>query len=85
MRTPMIFVEQPKTPKRVEVNKVEPLTDKSPMPYGKHRGVEMANVPADYLLWMRGNIPQDDDLNKAIRAYIEDNIELLEEEVKHAR
>lgn len=65
------------------VNKVEPLTDKSPMPYGKHRGVAMANVPADYLLWMRSNIPQDDDLNKAIRAYIEDNIELLEEEVKH--
>ena len=45
----------------------------------------MANVPADYLLWMRSNIPQDDDLNKAIRAYIEDNIELLKEEVKHAR
>jgi len=69
------------------VNKVEPLTDKSLMPYGKHKGVAMANVPAEYLLWMRGNIPQDDDLNKSIRAYIEDNIDLLEEEeeVKHAR
>jgi uncharacterized protein (DUF3820 family) len=28
------------------------LTDSSPMPFGKHRGKRMEDVPASYLLWL---------------------------------
>lgn len=28
------------------------LTDRSPMPFGKHKGEEMQDVPADYLYWL---------------------------------
>lgn len=28
------------------------LTDESLMPFGKHKGEKMANVPASYLLWL---------------------------------
>lgn len=31
---------------------MEKLTDNSPMPWGKHKGTAMANVPAHYLLWL---------------------------------
>ena len=31
------------------------LTDDSPMPWGKHKGVKMANVPAKYLLWLHND------------------------------
>lgn len=29
-----------------------PLTDESPMPFGKHKGVAMGKVPGDYLQWL---------------------------------
>lgn len=32
-----------------------PLTDKSPMPFGPHKGIPMQEVPARYLLWMWDN------------------------------
>ena len=32
----------------------EPLTDKDPMPFGKHEGVPMEKVPAGYLDWLSG-------------------------------
>lgn len=28
------------------------MTDKDPMPFGKHKDKAMANVPAPYLLWI---------------------------------
>lgn len=28
------------------------MTDESIMPFGKHKGVKLANVPADYLLFL---------------------------------
>lgn len=28
------------------------LTDKSPMPFGKHRGEPMEKVPVEYLHWL---------------------------------
>ena len=28
------------------------LTDKSLMPFGKHKGTELANVPGKYLFWL---------------------------------
>jgi uncharacterized protein (DUF3820 family) len=57
---------------------MEELTDESPMPYGKHKGVAMANVPADYLLYMYNQ----DMLTEEVSAYVEDNMDVLEQEVR---
>ena len=57
----------------------ETLTDKSPMPYGKHKGVEMANVPAEYLIWLYEN----DKCSDSVKEYIEDNIDILRSEVNN--
>lgn len=52
------------------------LTDESLMPWGKHKGKEMANVPADYLVWLYEN----NKCSGAVKTYIEDNLELLRSE-----
>lgn len=31
---------------------IEPMTDNSIMPFGKHRGKRLADVPAVYLMWL---------------------------------
>ena len=54
------------------------LTDKSLMLFGKHKDTELANVPADYLLWIYDNY----DLNQNLKDYIEDNLERLKLEVR---
>lgn len=56
------------------------LTDKSLMPFGKHKGEKLANVPASYLLWAFDNLPLNDNLKK----YIRENKEVLEQEKKRA-
>ena len=53
------------------------LKDDSPMPFGKHKGTLMANVPADYLIWLYEN--QKCDL--ITKLYIQDNLEVLKIEV----
>lgn len=57
---------------------MDALTDKSPMPFGKHAGTEIANVPADYLIWMYEN----NKCNNQVKEYIQDNIDILKMEVK---
>ncbi len=55
---------------------VKPLTDTSPMPFGKFKGDKMENVPAKYLLWLYNN-------NKCfglVKDYIIDNLQVLEQE-----
>lgn len=54
------------------------LTDKSPMPFGIHKGTSMANVPAEYLLWLYDN----GKCSQEVRDYIEDNLDVLRQEVK---
>lgn len=55
--------------------------DDTPMPFGKHRGLRMQDVPAEYLLWLldenspRGNEGRD---RKALLDYIEENRDVLE-------
>lgn len=57
---------------------MEELNDKSPMPYGKHKGTAMANVPAKYLLFIYNNAMS----TPAVRKYIEENMDVLKMEVK---
>ena len=54
------------------------MTDQDLMPFGKHKGEKMANVPADYLLFLhRGG-----RIFGGIKQYINDNLELLEKEAE---
>ena len=51
------------------------MTDSTPMPFGKYRGVLMANVPSDYLIWIYENM---EGLFPDLRSYIENNMDALE-------
>lgn len=55
------------------------MTDSFPMPFGKHKGEKLANVPAGYLLWLLGSGCSHSGLKK----YIEENKEDLEDEDKN--
>lgn len=53
------------------------LTDKCPMPLGKHKGIPMEDVPASYLIWYRENAKSPD---KRLMEYIIDNWDVLKRE-----
>ena len=57
----------------------EPLDDLSPMPWGKHRGVPMQDVPAQYLwwLWTEGMMSNKQE---PVADYIRRNLEALKQE-----
>ena len=57
-------------------NLFKPLTDTSPMPFGKFKGDKMENVPAKYLLWLYNN----DKCFGLVKDYIIDNLQVLEQE-----
>lgn len=44
------------------------MDDESIMPYGKHKGEQMIDVPDDYLIWLYKN----DKCSGQVRAYIKD-------------
>ncbi len=52
---------------------MEKLTDESLMPWGKHKGEKMANVPSKYLLWLHNN----NKYNGSVKAYILENLDVL--------
>ena len=55
------------------------LTDTSVMWFGIHKGKTMANVPAGYLLFL---YKTPEKLSKNLKFYIEDNMAILEQELK---
>ncbi len=57
---------------------MEKLTDNSLMPFGKHKGVAMVNVPATYLMWLYEQ--SDFKKNSPIGVYVKDNLQALEQE-----
>lgn len=48
------------------------------MPFGKHKGEKMENVPASYLLWLYEN----DKCNKEVKEYVLDNLDVIKEQIK---
>ncbi len=54
------------------------ITDESKMPWGKHKGEMMINVPAQYLLWLYDN----NKCSLEIREYINKNMEVLLKEAR---
>ncbi len=53
-----------------------PFTDTTIINFGKHKGQKLANVPANYLLWLYDNNKCDGSL----RAYIRENLDILRKE-----
>ena len=65
-------------------------TDDTPMPFGKHRGQKLEDMPAEYLLWLVNEIQEhgseaDDPRRAALCAYVDDNRECLEKEKSDPR
>lgn len=57
------------------------LNDSSFMPFGKWTGTRMANVPADYLLWLYDN----KKCNAEVAEYIKENIDVLKKQVEEEK
>lgn len=58
------------------------MNDESIMPFGKHKGEKLANVPAKYLLWLYDTGCNSGTSHEELKAYIEDNMDVLKQEVK---
>ena len=56
------------------------LNDDSIMSWGKYKGTKLGNVPAEYLMWLYDN----DKCNKAVKDYIEDNLDVIRVEIKRS-
>ena len=54
------------------------LTDNDEMPWGKHAGTKMQDVPASYLIYLFENRL----CHGEVLAYIEENMEVLRMQVK---
>ena len=52
------------------------MNDESIMPFGKHKGEKLANVPPSYLLWLF----EEDKCYGELREYIVDNMESIKAE-----
>ncbi len=53
---------------------MNPYTDDTLMPFGKHKGVPLCRLSASYLHWLWTQKPLSD---KKLQDYIEDNISAL--------
>ncbi len=56
------------------------LNDDSPMPFGKHRGVKMMDVPASYLHFLWTKLGKEHDKQCPVAAYIRRNLGELKQE-----
>ncbi len=57
------------------------MNDTDPMPFGKHKGMAMANVPAKYLLWLFAEIAGAFRKYPQVKEYIQENMDILVKEV----
>lgn len=48
------------------------------MPYGKYKGVKIANIPADYLIW----IFENNKCTPEVAKYIAENLDVLNAEIE---
>lgn len=53
--------------------------DNTVITFGKYEGTKLANIPASYLLWLYEKVSS---LDRSIKAYIEDNMDLLKHEIE---
>lgn len=57
------------------------MEDNSIMPFGKYKGEQLIDVPADYLLWLYEN----NKANGELKAYIEDNLDVIKDQIKRTQ
>lgn len=62
------------------------MDDNTEMPFGKHKGEKLANVPGKYLLWLESEIRKKGKMHwslteKLLIEYIEDNKDVLQKEL----
>ena len=57
-----------------------PLEDLSPMPFGKHKGQKMQEVPASYFFWLWNNGKKFEVKTDAVADYINRNLSALKKE-----
>lgn len=57
------------------------MKDTDKMPFGKYKGKEMQEVPAEYLIF----IYEEKKATPEVRAYIEENMHVLQEEIKRSK
>ena len=57
------------------------LTDSDRMPFGKYKNEKMANVPAEYLIWLHDN----DKCSGDVKDYIIENMDVLKEEINNKK
>jgi len=55
------------------------MNDESIMPFGKHKGEKLANVPPSYLLWLF----DESKCYGELRAYIVDNMDAIKAEIEY--
>lgn len=56
------------------------LTDLSPMPFGKHMGIPMQDVPASYLFWLWTSQGMEHNKVDPVACYIRKNLDALKRE-----
>ena len=56
---------------------IKPFQDTDLMPFGKHKGHQMQEVPASYLLWLWNNGLSQETATSNVAAYIEENLQAL--------
>lgn len=61
---------------------IEPLDDTDPMPFGKHKGIPMQDVPAAYLHWLWTNGKRREMLTCRVADHIWRNMSALQSEHK---
>jgi uncharacterized protein (DUF3820 family) len=57
------------------------MDDKGIMPFGMHKGKALANVPADYLLFLYN----ENKLYGALKQYVESVMDVLKADVKRSK
>ena len=60
---------------------MDKYTDATIMPFGKHKGKKLIDVPAHYLIWLyEFNEPLR---HEQLKEYIQDNLQALKKELKN--
>ena len=57
------------------------MKDETLMPFGKHKGKKLANVPANYLLWLF----DQDWIKPDMKLYINENMDALKIEIDNEK
>lgn len=62
------------------------MNDRTPMPFGKHKGQALEECPASYLLWLADELSKEpkDRVRAELRAYVDANRAALEKEAEEA-